>query len=102
MLFDLAHIIVAHRPGFPQIAWADNMPEPLRRQLAQRQQNDAGVLRATPAGGIFAHTITALDISATFIRNSLQASKSPRYLLPDAVLDYIQAHKLYIRGSDGP
>ena len=99
-LFELAHIVVAHRPGFPQVAWADNMPEPLKRALRQRQQNDAGALRATPAGGIFAHTITALDISATYIRNSLQAGNSPRYLLPDAVLDYIRTHNLYTRGHD--
>ena len=99
-LFELAHIVVAHRPGFPQIAWADNMHEPLKRELRQRQQHDIGVLRTKPAGGIFTHTITALDISATFIRNSLQAGKTPRYLLPDAVLDYIRAHNLYTRGHD--
>jgi len=38
---------------------------------------------------------TALDISATAIRDMLKAGSSPRYLLPDAVLDYIRAHRLY-------
>jgi len=94
-LFELAHIIVAHRPGFPQTAWADSMSEPLRQTLKQRQQSDLQALHSTPAGGVFMHTITALDISATFIRSSLQKGKTPRYLLPDAVLDYIQAHHLY-------
>ena len=39
--------------------------------------------------------IAALDISATMIRDSLRSGASPRYLLPDVVLDYIQSHGLY-------
>jgi nicotinate (nicotinamide) nucleotide adenylyltransferase len=35
------------------------------------------------------------DISSTKIRRSLQRGESVRYLVPDAVLDYIQHHKLY-------
>ncbi|AKQ44525.1 nicotinate-nucleotide adenylyltransferase [Rufibacter radiotolerans] len=37
-----------------------------------------------------------LDISATFIRKCLKEGKSTRYLLPEAVQDYIQAKKLYL------
>ncbi|MFB9865279.1 nicotinate-nucleotide adenylyltransferase [Rufibacter immobilis] len=37
-----------------------------------------------------------LDISATFIRQCLKEGKSTRYLLPEAVLDYIQIKKLYL------
>lgn len=40
--------------------------------------------------------ITALDISATRIREELKQGASPRYLLPDAVIDYIHAHRLYV------
>ncbi|GAB3827112.1 hypothetical protein GCM10028895_38960 [Pontibacter rugosus] len=36
-----------------------------------------------------------LDISATFIRQCIREEKSIRYLVPDAVAAYIQAHKLY-------
>ncbi len=36
-----------------------------------------------------------LDISATFIRKSIQEGKSVRYLLPREVEEYIQAKKLY-------
>jgi nicotinate-nucleotide adenylyltransferase len=39
--------------------------------------------------------ITALDISATMIREYLSTGSSPRYLLPDSVLDYIRSRKLY-------
>ena len=37
-----------------------------------------------------------LDISATFIRKSILAGKSVKYLLPDGVADYIRGKKLYL------
>jgi nicotinate-nucleotide adenylyltransferase len=49
-----------------------------------------------PAGGIVVTPITALNISATLIRDAVHAGASPRYLLPDAVLDYIQTNRLYL------
>jgi len=36
-----------------------------------------------------------LDISATFIRKSIQEDKSVKYLLPEKVEEYIKAKKLY-------
>ncbi|HYN27732.1 MAG TPA: hypothetical protein VES94_05475 [Burkholderiales bacterium] len=47
------------------------------------------------AGGIFTREITALDISATHIRAMLARGSSPRYLVPDAVLEYIDQNHLY-------
>jgi len=37
-----------------------------------------------------------LDLSATFIRNSIIAGKSVQYLVPEAVFDYLQDSKLYL------
>jgi len=39
--------------------------------------------------------MTPLDISASAIRAATAAGRTPRYLLPDAVLDYIASHHLY-------
>jgi nicotinic acid mononucleotide adenylyltransferase len=39
--------------------------------------------------------IHALNISATAIRDDLHAKRSPRYLLPDVVLDFIRSRQLY-------
>jgi len=36
-----------------------------------------------------------LDISATYIRECLRAGKSVRYLVPDAVLEYLESGSLY-------
>jgi nicotinate-nucleotide adenylyltransferase len=94
-LFDYAHIVVAQRPGFSSMAWEDNMPEALKKELHQRLQTSPQVLRETPAGAIVTFSITALDISATYIRNAIKSGKNPRYLLPDAVLQYIQQNHLY-------
>ena len=37
-----------------------------------------------------------LNISATFIRNLVQQDRSVKYLVPDAVADYIRDKKLYL------
>ncbi len=95
-LFELAHIVVAHRPGFRVDGWIDDMPAPLAHEYAARRVDQALALHLTPAGAVFVTPITALDISATAIRTALRAGRSPRYLLPDAVLDYIRANQLYL------
>ncbi|WP_417069400.1 nicotinate-nucleotide adenylyltransferase [Niveibacterium terrae] len=91
-LFDLAHIAVANRPGHPLVP-ARLAPELAREWLA-RQSSPAALAR-TPAGGLLAFTITALDISATAIRALVASGQSPRYLLPDPLVGYIAQHHLY-------
>ncbi len=41
------------------------------------------------------NTASALPISSTIIRKMIKKNQNPRFLLPDAVLDYIAHHKLY-------
>jgi len=94
-IFGLAHVVVAHRPGFPVDSWQERMPQPLAREYAQRSLQQPLAVHLAPAGGIAVLAITALDISATMIRESIRAGRSPRYLLPQPVLDYIRAHQLY-------
>lgn len=94
-LFALAHIVVAHRPGFPIDTWQERMPQPLAREYASRTLQQPLAAHLAPAGGIVDIAIAALDISATMIRDCIRAGISPRYLLPDSVLDYIQTRKLY-------
>jgi nicotinate-nucleotide adenylyltransferase len=94
-LFALAHIIVAYRPGYPIDTWMARMPEPLAHEYAARYMQQPLAVHLAPSGGIAAVSMTGLDISATFVRTAVHDGSSPRYLLPDAVLDYIQAHALY-------
>ena len=91
-LFDLAHIVVATRPGHDSIVGAGGAA--LDAEFAVRR-GDAADLAAAPAGRIVPFAITALEISASAIRQRLAMGRSARYLVPDAVLDYIDSHQIY-------
>ena len=67
----------------------------MRKIYSQRQSTSTGMLRRDSAGAIYTREITALDISATPIRALLAGAGSARYLVPDAVLDYIETNRLY-------
>lgn len=97
-VFGLAHLAVLHRPGYPLLA--ETLAEPLTREFVQRQCAGPEALARTPGGAILPLPMTQLDISATHIRSLLARSASPRYLLPDEVLDYIRRHQLYRNKSN--
>jgi len=93
-LFELAHIFVAQRPGHSLT------PGGMPSALASEWRSRAGTpdaLRRRPAGSIVTYGTTALDISASAIRAHFAQSRSPRYLLPSRVLEYIERHGLYAR-----
>lgn len=91
-LFDFAHVAVATRPGHELTVGADGAA--LDREFDSRRGEPADLARA-PAGRIVPFAITALEISATAIRQRLAQGLSARYLVPGAVLDYIDSHQLY-------
>ena len=88
-LLELCHILVLQRPDADSEA-----PEVLRDLLAARSVADPGQLQG-PAGQIACVWQTPLAVSATQIRHLLAENRSVRYLVPDAVLAYIQQHGLY-------
>jgi nicotinate-nucleotide adenylyltransferase len=92
-LFALAHIAVSHRPGFP--IGPASLPEALAVEFEQRRRADPAELHNTAAGSICTFAMTQLAVSATQIRALLANGKSARYLLPEAVIAYIQQHQLY-------
>lgn len=91
-LFALAHIAVATRPGHELSVGAEATP--LDGEFAARR-GVAADLAGAPAGRVVPFAITALEISATTIRERLARGLSVRYLVPDAVLDYIESHQIY-------
>lgn len=92
-LFELAHIAVATRPGYSLNE--QHMGEALRSEFHHRACPRPERLAKRPAGMVASFAMTPLAISATSIRAILAQGGSPRFLLPDAVLDYIQQHHLY-------
>jgi nicotinate-nucleotide adenylyltransferase len=90
-LFASAHLVVAHRPGFDPLPDTPALVDEYRR----RRIDDPAALARQPAGCLLPLAITPLDISASAIRAERIAGGSPRYLLPDSVLGYIETHHLY-------
>jgi nicotinate-nucleotide adenylyltransferase len=92
-LFERAHIVVAHRPGWHMEE--QQMPRALRQEVSSRWLASASQLHQRPAGGVWLQGVTQLAISATGIRERIAAGASANYLLPATVWQYIQQHGLY-------
>ena len=89
-LVDLCHLVVATRPG-----WSVPQQGAVADLVRERQVEYAALLRELPAGKLMFCPVTLLDISASRIRAALADGRSPRYLLPSEVLEYIQMVGLY-------
>ena len=85
-ILQLAHLVVSHRPNY--------FPE--NSELSRYHTDQIGDLSACPAGKVYFIAVTQLDISATLIREKQKNNRSIRYLLPDAVQNYISENKLYL------
>lgn len=96
-LFNLAHIVVLERPGRDM-----TMSDILRAETQARFTTEAADLHHTLAGHVLMHRVTQLPISSTALRESLARGRSVRYLLPDTVYRYIEAHDLYEPARSAP
>ncbi len=94
-LIELVHIVVARRPGYPLQDLAAALPAALKAEYLDRHCTERAVLTQKPGGRIFTHELTALDVSASALRKLIARGESLRYLLPDAVIAYIEKHRLY-------
>jgi len=81
----LAHLVVAHRPG-----WSAPGAGLLGELLAERGTARVADLHASPGGRIHVRAVTQLEISSTELRELIVAGRDPRYLLPDAVRTIIR------------
>ena len=94
-LFEHAHVGVLTRPGRARQIGGELASEILGRRIPVESLSEQG-----SAGKIVEIGVTALDISATAIRELLLRGGDPRYLLPDEV---VNAPKLLgpYRSGDG-
>jgi len=98
-LVNLAHFAVISRPGhlFAGLRTSPYLKPVTRKTL---EELDSGV-RNIHSFDIskrrkgFLCKITALDISASNVRNLILSGKNAKYLLPDSVESYIISHSLY-------
>ena len=89
-ILQLAHIVVAHRPG-----WRAPDIGPLGELLADRGTHRIGDLHQAKSGHIFIHDVTQLEISSTEIRELIAVGRDPRFLMPDSVRDVIDRSGCY-------
>ena len=92
-LLNFCHIVLVQRPNLSQTL--PKLPEVLEALLQNHYTENVGDLAIKNTGLIHMQKITALDISSTKIRSLLKSQKSPRYLTPETVIDYINQHQLY-------
>ncbi|MDH5254295.1 MAG: nicotinate-nucleotide adenylyltransferase [Gammaproteobacteria bacterium] len=89
-ILDLAHIVVARRPGVAQ---------PLEGEagdlLQSRGTTQPADLARAPAGRVLLRDVTQLEISSSAIRALVAAGGDPRFLVPDAVLELIAKTHIY-------
>lgn len=79
-ILELAHVAVAHRPG-----WKAPTQGPLGEVMVDRGTGSVRDLHEAPAGRVFVHAVTQLEISSTELRALISRGRNPRYLVPDSV-----------------
>lgn len=89
-LTTLAHIVVAHRPG-----WRAPTTGVLGALLEERGASNVAELATLPAGRIHVQPVTQLEISSTDLRDSLRARRDPQFLVPDSVREIILDTECY-------
>lgn len=77
----LAHIIVAHRPGW-QPPQSGELGDFVRSHLTTAVSD----LHNAPSGRLYIHEVTQLEISSSAIRKRIAAEQSADFLLPAAAL----------------
>ena len=86
----LAHIVVAHRPG-----WKAPVQGPLGEVMVDHGTGAIRDLHDSPAGRIFVHAVTQLEISSTELRQLISRGRDPRYLVPDSVCQLLRETGCY-------
>lgn len=89
-ILGLAHIIVAHRPG-----WKAPDIGPLGDLITEFGTHRVNDLHTTLNGRLHIHAVTQLEISSTEIRDLVAAGRDPRFLMPDSVRSEIEESGCY-------
>jgi len=95
-LLEMAHLIVIARPGQDKPASGE-----LVDLLSKHEVRAGEALNGQPSGRVLRLALpSAMQVSATYIRRLLAEQTSVRYLLPDAVIDYLLRQGLYSPPND--
>jgi len=84
-ILGLCHLIVMTRPG-AELVSIQSQPDLIQSRIV----HDARALVGSATGQILIQSVTALDISASHIRESLRQGRSIRFLLPEPIRAYLE------------
>lgn len=90
-LFELAHIVILTRPA-ANVAYSQELSD----LIQNKQVRTAAGLKSSPAGHVLHLQVAAIDISATMIKSIMRLGRTPKGMLPAAVLAYIEENQLYL------
>jgi len=87
------HTVVITRPGYQNADLAALLPPAFAGQFRYDPATDG--YRGPTGQTVFFRRVSFLDVSSSDLRTRIKAGRSVRYLVPDAVLDYIAAEGCY-------
>ncbi|MFK7891378.1 MAG: nicotinate-nucleotide adenylyltransferase [Granulosicoccus sp.] len=87
-VLELANLVIVHRPGARHSSFSASL-------LEKQQARCGGSIRGVPHGVIEECDVTQLAISATDVRRRISGTRTVRFLLPEAVSEYITSQSLY-------
>lgn len=99
-LLELAHLVVVKRPGWQLPQRDSGGAEAEVAELIERCGGTQTHLHSEAGGRLVIREQTLLPISATHIRHLIGRGQSPRFLLPAAVLQYIEDNQLYREAAE--
>jgi len=92
--------------GFPEWREPEEIVRMARLAVYRREADGADEVLLLPwlAGRVQTIEAPPITLSSTAVREHLRSGRSARYLVPDAVREYIAAHQLYrpVRVTDPP
>ena len=91
-LLDHAHLVVMARPGASD-------PEDEVKKWIESHRIEGNLAVTQPAGGVVLVRQPLLDIASSQIRALIAEGRDTRFLMPDAVMEYIERHTLFNRDS---
>lgn len=90
-IFEYAHVVVAHRPG-----WTAPEAGIVADLLVDRGTDNIDRLHAMASGCVLVTAVTQLEVSASDLRASLSAGLDPKFLMPDSVRAIILESGCYV------
>jgi nicotinate-nucleotide adenylyltransferase len=89
-ILDLAHLVIMNRSG-DSVSYSQE----LSRSFEGKWVESPDDLMQKAAGCLLNARVSHLSISSSRIRSLFRNGQSSRFLLPDAVLDYIEKNQIY-------